>query len=322
MPLTRRDLLGASAGFTLAVAGQTGCATVPVRNVPFDLRAARSKELDALEKKVGGRLGVAMFDTGTKRGIGHRVNEPFSLCSTFKLPLAAIVLLEAAHGRFDLETFVPYAASDLVEPSPLTSLNLPKGGMTVVALAEATVTTSDNAAANLLLTLLGGPTGLTQKLRATGDALTRIDRREPEMNLVQPGDERDTTTPAAMAHTIGRILTTDRLPPAARERLIGWMIATKTGAKRVRAGFPSGWQSGDKTGTAVVPGMLSKYNDVAVVWPPKKSPVIVAAYYESPVISDEMRDADQAVLAAVGRIATEWIRDESRNGFAMTPKTP
>ncbi len=291
--LSRRGVLAAMAGVLSA------CAT-PSRAGPF------SADLKALETRAGGRLGVSVLDTATGASIGHRADERFGMCSTFKLPLAAMMLREADAGRIPLDRRVSYTQADMVPYAPVTGPNLAQGHMTVGALAEAAQVTSDNVAANLLLALIGGPAGFTQILRTLGDAETRLDRLEPEMNLVPPGEVRDTTTPAAMARLTARLLTGDALTPASRARLSGWMEATTTGAKRIRAGLPAGWRAGDKTGTAIADVMVNKYNDVAIAWPPGRAPIVVAAYYDAPGQFETMRDEDQAVLADVGRIAAAW----------------
>jgi beta-lactamase class A len=259
-----------------------------------------------LEQKSGGRLGVCILDTATGRRLGHRIDERFAMCSTFKMPLAAAILRQTDRGKLSLDTFVPYTKADMVFNAPVTQANLAKGGMTIGALAEAAQKQSDNPAANLLLKQLGGPEGFTQFFRDLGDDVTRIDRFEPEMNKVDPGDERDTTSPRAMANTVAKILTGDALKPASREVLIQWMIDTTTGAKRIRAGLPADWRAGDKTGTGL-DGTWGKYNDNAIAWPPGKAPLIITAYYNVENPTDEIRDKDQAVLAEVGRIATAWI---------------
>jgi beta-lactamase class A len=260
--------------------------------------------LAALERQHGGRLGVYVLDAeAPSRAHGHRADERFGLCSTFKLLLAAVVLREADAGRLDLNTPLRFGKDDLVPYAPVVEKHLAEGAMSIGALAEATQVTSDNVAANLLLRELGGPAGFTAKLRAMGDTGTRLDRIEPAMNRVLPGEEHDTTTPRAMAETVARLFTTDLLSPASQERLKNWMIATQTGTRRLRAGFPPGWTAGDKTGTAYSAGMANKYNDVAVAWRAGQAPLVVAAYYEADGHYPEMRAQDEAVLAAVGRIA-------------------
>ncbi len=302
-PVNRRHAVGVlSVGLLHANVGAVSA------KGPSSTATASYPALAALEKKVGGRLGVAFLNTANGAVVGHRLEERFGMCSTFKLPLAATILRKVDQGALSLDQWVAYSASDMVAHAPVTQKNLTKGGMTVGALAEAAQTTSDNPAANLLLGLVGGPAGFTAMLREAGDSVTRLDRMEPHMNAVARHDPRDTTTPAAIAATMVRLLTSDWLTPNSRAMLTQWMVATETGTKRLRAGFPAQWRAGDKTGTGMAPGMMDRYNDIAIAWPPGRTPLIVTAFYETPKsYGGKMRDQDQAVLAEVGRIAGEWV---------------
>ena len=270
------------------------------------LQTRATTALTTLESKAGGRLGVCILNTRSGQHIGHRMDERFAMCSTFKLPLAAIVLREADMGRLRLSDTIRFSQKDIVPHAPVTGPHLEKRGMTVEALAEAAQVASDNVAANLLLRQVGGPEGFTRILRSLGDDATRLDRFEPALNLVRPGEVHDTTTPRAMADTVSKFLAGDLLTKGSRERLIAWTIATKTGDKRIRAGLPKAWRAGDKTGTASADTMTDKVNDVAIAWPPGTAPIVIAAYYDSDKRSTEIRDEDQAVLAEVGRIAATW----------------
>lgn len=261
--------------------------------------------LAELEHRSGGRLGVAVLDTGTGQLTGHRQDERFALCSTFKLLLAAAVLQQVDAGRLQLRQWVPLKRSDRVPHAPVAGPATARGGMPLEVLAKAIQVNSDNMAANALMRLLGGPSGLTLWLRTLGDEVTRIDRWEPEMNRVAPGEARDTTTPAAMARSTARLVLGNVLSARSRTRLQGWLVQTQTGLARLRAELPPDWRAGDKTGTGQHPSYADKINDVAVLWPPLgRAPLVVAAYYESPVTTEgPMRAQDQAVLAEVGR----WV---------------
>lgn len=295
-------MLAGSAALTIA-----GCApkALPMPSVTANVAMAE------LEAKSGGRLGAFVLDTASGKMTGHRHDELFGMCSTFKLALAAAVFERADKGMLAPEMTLRYGEADIVPNSPVTRENLSKGAMRIVDLAEATQKTSDNAAANLLIKHLGGPAAVTAIFREWGDPVTRLDRYETEMNNVPPGEVRDTTSPREFARTMAKLLVGDDiLKPASREKLVQWMVDTKTGSKRIRAGLPVSWKSGDKTGTANSPNYTNKTNDVAILWPPARPPVIVTAYYEADGKYDQIRDADQAVLAEVGRIAAaqavEW----------------
>lgn len=187
-----------------------------------------------------------------------------------------------------------------------TRKNLAGGGMSIVALAQAAQELSDGAAANLLVRRLGGPAAVTAKFRDMGDTVTRLDRYEPDLGLVLSADVRDTTSPLAMAQLVRRITTGDLLQRGSRERLLGWMRNTNTGLRRLRAGLPAAWRTGNKTGTGRAAGTTNKCNDVAISFPPDRSPVVIAAYFDSGEYTEQTEARHEAVLAEVGRIAARW----------------
>jgi beta-lactamase class A len=300
--MKRRDFVWQTTS-TFVAASFTHC--TPNRSATPSNFAAHTRALEHLEHG-GGRLGAAIFDTQTGAWFGHRLDERFGMCSTFKLPLAAMVLHAAEQGRLPLETELPYTAAELVPHAPITEQHLSRGSMPVVDLARAAQVQSDNVAANLLLRELGGPSGFTQWCRQLGDEDTRLDRLEPELNLVSPGDERDTSTPRAFATLVSKFFGEGLLSHASQASLREWMTETTTGARRLRAGFPPSWQTGDKTGTNTGDGVVNRYNDVACIWFTNRGPLVVACFFEGPVQTSELRAVDEAVLSRVGYIAAHW----------------
>lgn len=261
---------------------------------------AAADNLPALEQASGGRLGVTVLDVASGRRSGHRQDERFPMCSTFKALLAAQVLSQADAGRLSLDTRLPVTAQDLQSWAPVGRRHVGKD-LSVRDLCRATMVTSDNAAANLLLRLAGGPAALTAFLRTHGDEVTRNDRYEPEMNQFAPDDPRDTTSPAAMAASIARFALGDALSTASRLQLGDWLIDNETGDACLRAGLGARWRVGDKTGSNGV----DTRNDVAVLWPRAGgTPWVVSAYLQGASVDSTQRNA---VLAQVGRIAERMI---------------
>ncbi len=294
----RRDFLIASmvAGTILAM---------PVASKPAKRRFDAAERLQMLE--VGqARLGVCFLDTVTGEVSGNRIEERFAMCSSFKLAMVAACLREADNGRLNLEEILPYSEADLLPWAPVTREHLAKGGLSIATLAQAAQEKSDGVAANLLVKRLGGPKAVTAKFREMGDTVTRLDRYEPDLGLVLSADTRDTTSPLAYAQLVSRILTGSILRPDSRERLLGWARNTTTGARRLRAGLPTEWRTGNKTGTGRDEGTTNKCNDVAITFPPGKNPIIIAAYFDSGEYTEKIEARHEAVLAEVGKIAAEW----------------
>ena len=282
--VTRRLLMiGAGAGL-MGLAGRSGAARA--------LDSGLAHEFARLEGTIGARMGIAVIDTDGGTVAGHRADERFPLCSTFKWLAAAAILARVDAGRENLDRRVRYAASDLVPYSPVTKERVAEG-MTLAEICEAAITRSDNTAGNLMLAAIEGPAGLTAYARAVGDGATRLDRTETALNEAKPGDPRDTTTPAAMAANLRALVLGTGLAPASRERLTGWLVANTTGGARIRAGLPAGWRVGDKTGT----GENGTNNDVAVVWPPGRAPLVICAYVTEPKSGFERCNAAIAGVA-------------------------
>ncbi len=253
--------------------------------------------LATLETDSGGRLGVAAVDTADGTQLNHRANERFPLCSTFKVLAVSAILERSTREGALLQERVKYTPSELVAYSPITEQHV-AGGMMVAELCAAALQYSDNTAANLLMKVLGGPSSVTKFARSIGDSEFRIDRWETELNTAIPGDPRDTSTPVAMARSLQRLVLGDALAPPQRDQLQRWLRGNTTGAARIRAGVPSDWQVGDKTGT----GEYGTTNDIGVVWPLAKPPIIVALYF-----TQREKDAKPRndVLASATRIVLE-----------------
>jgi beta-lactamase class A len=252
------------------------------------------ERLAAIRSRIGGRLGVYVLNTHTGRQFGIDDEGRFAMASTFKWLLAAAILAKVERGELRFEQRVAFTEKDMLPHAPVTSKHLQQGSLTLRELCAAVVEVSDNPAANLLLRLIEGPEGLTKFVRASGDGITRLDRTEIALNSNLPGDLRDTTTPRAMVGSMEQVLLGTVLSEPSRQMLIQWMINSSTGLQRIRAGLPAEWKVGDKTGT----GANGAVNNLAVVWPPGRKPVLIAVYMSESTQTVEMLSAAHAQVAA------------------------
>jgi beta-lactamase class A len=285
--------------FLAALAASAACVRARAVAPSTEERLAlANKRLAEIEAREGGRLGVFVRDTGAGATIEHRADERFPMCSTFKLLAAAAALKRVDQGAERLDRTITYGPSDLLEYAPVAKAHVAEGGMTVADLCAAAIDWSDNTAGNLVLQSIGGPAGFTQFVRSLGDSVTRLDRNEPTLNESLPGDERDTTSPRAMAGTMQKVLVGDALSDGSRSQLQMWLIGDKVGDKRLRAGLPPSWRIGDKTGT----GDRGSTNAVAIIWPPGRTPLIATVYYTG---SSASVDARNAVHKEIGALIAE-----------------
>lgn len=249
-----------------------------------------------IELRHGGRLGVAAFDTGSRRWLNYRAEERFPMCSTFKIIPAAAML---ARGDELINLRIRYSKDELVAYSPITEKHV-ADGMTNAELCAAALQYSDNTAANLLMKQLGGPAGMTAFARSRGDEVFRLDRWETELNTAIPGDPRDTTSPLAMLQTLRKLTLEEGLPQAARTRLVDWMLGNTTGGTRMHAGVPADWKVADKTGG----GSYGTNNSIGLLMPPGRPPIVAAVFYtqdqkEASAKNAVIAEATRAIVAAV-----------------------
>jgi beta-lactamase class A len=284
MPLDRRSLLASFAWL----------AASPV------LAGEDPSELASYERGSGGRVGLYAENLATGTKLAWRADERFVMCSTFKASLAACVLARVDRGEEQLTAMIPYGQADLLEYAPVARENLAAGKMSVGDMCKAIVELSDNSCANLLLARIGGPAALTAFWRSLGDTTSRLDHNEPELNRSPPGDPRDTTTPAAMALNLRRLVTGEALSPASRVQLTDWMVNCKTGANRLRGGLPADWKIGDKTGY----NGKDAAGDIAVAWPKPDTPIVITAYVQGGTPTPAQI---AALFAQIGRMVADRL---------------
>jgi beta-lactamase class A len=279
---------------------RTLLAGVPLLATWPGFAAAAPEPLDAYERSSGGRVGVYAENVATGAKLNWRATERFVMCSTFKASLAALVLQRVDQGRDSLERMIPYGAADLHEYAPVAKENLAKGALSVADMCKAAVELSDNTCANLLLARVGGPAALTAFWRSMGDKVSRLDHDEPLLNRTPPGKPEDTTTPAAMAENLRRIVLGEVLSGHSRELFRGWMLNCQTGDNRLRAGLPKNWPIGNKTGN----NGKDAAADIGVVWPPSGGPILICVYTRggAPTITQI-----QTVFTDIGRLVARQL---------------
>jgi beta-lactamase class A len=284
-------------GAGTAVRGASTEVASGAASTPAATQTTAEARFAAVERSYDARLGVYVRDTATGRTVTWRSRERFPFASTIKAPLAGAVLQRVS--REDLSRVVRFDRTDLVPYSPVTEKHL-DDGMPLRDVIDAALRFSDNTAGNLLVEEMGGPAGLHRALARVGDRVTDPQRIEPDLNTAVPGEVRDTTTPRAIATTVGRYVLGNALPRYDRKLLRALMVTNTTGDKLIRAGVPEGWVVADKTGAA----SYGVRNDVAVAFPPGRAPVLIAVMTRRDKVDDPY---DDALVADATRIAIDAL---------------
>ena len=292
-------LAACSAAPHLSPASAAG-ATAPAPTATPSTGAATTDSTEAfaqLAARYQAELGVYAVNTGTGRTVTFQADQRFAFCSTVKALAAADLLRRDTDAQ--LGRTVTYTAADLVDYSPVTSQHV-AGGLSLTAVMTAAMEVSDNTALNLMLDQLGGPSALQSALRGLGDDTTNVDRTEPTVNSALPGDVRDTSTPRALAEDLRAFVLGDLLTAPRRALLTSWLKANTTGGPYIRAGVPTGWTVGDKTGN----GDYGTRNDIAVVWPTQGAPIVIAVLSHR---GSADASSDDALIADATRLALRQL---------------
>jgi beta-lactamase class A len=288
----RRSFLVATTALLFSAGCTSGAAKKP------DASSAQ-EQFERIEKDLGGRLGVFALNTATGAQLGHRADERFAFCSTFKVFAASGVLTKSLQVPGLMQQRITYQQSDLVTYSPITEKHVGEG-MILADICAAALQYSDNTAGNILIKTLGGPAGVQAFARSIGNTEFRLDRWETALNTAIPGDLRDTATPRAMGVSLDRLMLGDAMTSENRAQLQTWMLGNTTGAARIKAGLPADWKIADKTGS----GDYGVANDLAVVWPPQREPVVVSIYTTQ---TEKGAKARSDVIAAATRVVVDWL---------------
>lgn len=254
-----------------------------------------------LESSANGRLGIMAINTANNQQIEYRSNELFPFCSTGKVMVVGAILKASESNPQLMQRQLHYSKQDTESSgyAPITGQHI-KDGMSVSALSQAAIAYSDNGAMNQLLQILGGTQMVSTFAKSIGDNKFNLVRTEPQLNTAIPGDERDTTTPVAMALSLQKLSLGTALDKKQQAQLQEWLKANTTGDKRIRAGVPKGWTVGDKTGT----GSYGTTNDVAVIWPPQAKPIVLVVYFTQN--KKDTKPNDQVIAQATKIVIDEF----------------
>lgn len=278
------------------------CAATPTQAEPpkpSDPKPFVADAILALENRFDAFVGVSAVDVDSGRQVTNRADEPFALCSTFKVYAAARVLQKDQAAALHLTDEVTIEPADVVANSPITEQRVGQS-MTIGELCEAALQRSDNTAGNWLLRIIGGPSAVTTFARTIGDDRTRLDRWETALNSAVPGDPRDTSSPRALGTGYQRLLTGDVLDGPRRAQLERWMRGNQTSS--LRAGLPAGWTSADKTGG----GAYGSTNDVGVVYGPDGRRVLLSIMLRSRTDDPDAHDL-RSLVAEVTTLVLPYL---------------
>lgn len=246
--------------------------------------AAQSTNFSALEEKYNSVIGVYAIDTETNKTIEYNADLRFAYCSTHKVFTVAELLRQKSLS--ELQKVKRYTNKDILSYAPITK-NHVADGMTWAEICQAAIRLSDNTAANLILEEIGGVKNFRKSLRLIGDNVTAPARDEPTLNFFALDDIRDTSTPRQMALNLQKYILGNELDGKKKKLLIKWMSDNSITDTLIKSGVPKNYSVIDKSGSG---GNYATRNDIAVIFPPNRKPIVIAIMTRSKNVDAKFDD--------------------------------
>lgn len=256
-----------------------------------------AKQLQALIRDHQAVVGIAVSYEGKFLATVNNT-KGYPMMSTFKFPLAISVLQKLEQEKLPLETELFISSSDL-HPNTYSPLRnrYPTGDirLSISELLKYTIVLSDNNACDILLQYVGGPETVQHDLRQWGIQDMQIIATEDQMH--QTGDPYlNHTRPSAAVRLLDLFISRQLLSPVYHDFLEKTMIATTTGADKLKGLLPEKTVVGHKTGSSDRSSSGIKFgdNDMGFVYLPNGKRYTIAVF----IMDSSESDPENARLIA------------------------
>jgi len=270
--------------------------------------SAQTPLQDEIRKIVGdarGRVAVACALPGSNLNCNLEAHSRPPMQSVFKLPLAVYVLHLVETGKFSLDQPIRFLPSDRILPETYSPLQdkYPNGDVDVPLreLLRLAASLSDNAAADTLLRVAGGPADVDTYIKSLGVEGFHLEDGEHALHRDASAQYRNWFAPAGAVQLLRRLSDNSPLTAEHTELLLGWMKDSPTGAHRLRAELPAETIVMHKTGTSgVKDGVASATNDIGMITLPDGRRLALAVFVTDSRADEATREG---VIARVANAA-------------------
>jgi beta-lactamase class A len=302
----------------------------PVVTQPKNTGAPEALEtqINELWRSFPGRTGVAVLAIDSNWSLSKRGEEYFPQQSVSKMWVAMTVLDQVDRGKLKLDQTVRITRDDLtLFHQPIRARVLANGEIneTIESLLEQSVTSSDCTANDSLLRTIGGPDAVREFIARKGLGKIRFGPGERGLQSGIAGmewqqdyaigrnfemarakltfeqrkvaldrylaDPVDGASPLAIVKALGELSKGRLLTPNSTRMLMAMLERTSSGPNRLKAGVPTDWRFGHKTGTGQQLAAVSTgYNDIGIMTAPdgKRYAVVVMMSDTTASIPDRM----------------------------------
>ncbi|HWZ99512.1 MAG TPA: class A beta-lactamase [Candidatus Dormibacteraeota bacterium] len=228
------------------------------------------EEIRKIAADARGKVSVSCSLPGSPLNCDLEPHSHPPMQSVFKLPLALCALHQIEQGKFSLDQPIRFLPSDLFPQGTYSPLQdkYPNADVDVPLreLLRLAVSFSDNAAADIVLRLVGGPAAVDAYIKSLGIKGFHLEDGEHGLQRDVTAQYRNWFEPAAAVHLLRRIGYSSPLTPEHTELLLNWMKDSPTGPNRIKGALPAGTIAMHKTGTSGTQGgKTPATNDIGLI---------------------------------------------------------
>jgi beta-lactamase class A len=262
------------------------------------------KQIREIAADAHGKVSVACSLPGSSLNCDLNPQAHPPMQSVFKLPLAITVLHQVEQGTLSLDQpirflpsdrFVPHAYSPLQDKYPEANVDV-----SLRELLRLAVSLSDNAAADILLRLAGGPEPVNAYMASIGVTGFHLQDGEHTLHQEVAAQYRNWFEPAGAVQLLRRISDNSPLTPKNTALLRDWMTPSVR-TNRLEADLPEGTRAAHKSGTSDVDnGVAHATNDIGLIALPDGRQLAIAVFVTDSTADQATREK---VIARIGRAA-------------------
>lgn len=222
--------------------------TSPITDTQSNLEKELEKQFTEISFRAQGSVSIAVLHVETGRTVGVNANRTLPLYSVFKLPLAIVVFKDVEADRLRVDQAVHVTPDEIVPGTPENNALWSKPvDRPLAEMVELSISRSDNTSTDKLLQLIGGPSRVSEEMRALG--FQNIDIHSSVMEFVKSRKNPNTGSAEDLANLLAQLQQGKLLQARHSELLIKYMRGATTGLRRLRGDLPNGTLVADKTGS-------------------------------------------------------------------------
>jgi len=274
---------------------------------PLFAQSTLQKQIQAVAADARGKVAVAcaLPDSNLNCDLNPHAHSPMQ--SVFKLPVAIAALHQVEENKFTLDQPIRFLKSDRILPHTYSPLQdkYPEADVDVPLreLLQLAVSISDNAAADMLLRVVGGPAAVDAYIASLGVKGFHLQDGEDALHRDIKIQYRNWFEPAGAVQLLRRISDNSPLNPEHTKLLLGWMQETPNAPHRIKGQLPPGTVVAHKTGSSGTEnGMAPATNDIGLIALPDGRRLAIAIFVTDSNADEAARDQ---VIARIAKAAYE-----------------